>query len=383
MSNMLDYLKWRGDLTFSQDPFNEVDNLIFSVLSYNNFAEIVPESGEAGSISLFNAAKIFKEIKDISAIKELPFLREIPNLLEEASKTKRFKDVELSNYIDIVNVESTKQFAAVVFKVSNDLHIIAYRGTDNSLIGWKEDLQMSFLEEIQSQKAAVEYTDKVMDSIDSKFIFTGHSKGGNLAVYSAAFIDEKLNSRILAIYNNDGPGFQPKIINSKEYKSILSKKNTLLPESSIIGMLLEHAGEYEVVKSSGLAIFQHNPFLWELEGKTFIRKDGLTKESLNINKTIRAWVTQLSNEERADFVESIFQILQKSGAKTIEELNSEKLIVAEAMIKAYGKMDRETKEHLKNTIDLLFKEGRKVIRQSIADDFEAFRTKNRKKEEIK
>jgi len=379
---MLDYLKWRGDLSFSQDPFNEVDNLIFSVLCYNDFGGIVPIVGEDGSIKLCDAAKIFKETKVIDGIKDLPFLKEIPNLLEQAAKTERFKQVELSNYTNIIDGESSKQFSALVFKISENFHVIAYRGTDDSLIGWKEDLQMSFLDEVQSQKESILYTEKVMKTLDSKFILVGHSKGGNLGVYAASFINEKFNSRIDKIYNNDGPGFQPKIINSEEYNSILAKANIFLPESSIIGMLLEHGGNYEVVKSKGVAIFQHNPFLWEIEGKVFIRKEGLTKESLNINKTIRAWVTQLSHEERSDFVESLFEILQKSGAKTIAELNNEKLIMAEAMIKAYGKMDKDTKGHLKNTIDLFFKEGGKVIRQSITEDIEAFRNKNKKKEEV-
>lgn len=380
MGNILDYLKWRGDLSFEQDGFNEVDNLIFSVLCYNDFGEIVPETGDTGNIKLKEAAKIFKETKDISGIKDLPFLKEIPNLLEETAKTERFKDIELSNYIDIIDAESTKQFSATVFKISDKLHIIAYRGTDDSLIGWKEDLKMSFLEELQSQKAAVVYTEKIMDNLNSEFIFVGHSKGGNLGVYSATFIDEKYNPRIHEIYNNDGPGFQPKIIDSKSYNDILSKINTYLPESSIIGMLLEHGGDYTVVKSNGSTIFQHNPFLWELEGNTFIHKEGLTDESLNINKTIRGWVTQLSLEERSNFVESLFEILQKSGAETIGELSNEKLITAQAMVKAYSKMDRTTKDHLRDVIDLLFKEGRKAIKRSITNDIEAFRNKNKKKE---
>lgn len=377
MSNMLDYLKWRGDLSFSKDPFNEVDNLIFSILCYNDFSHIVPGFGEEGYIKLSEAARIFKEKKNTDDIIELPFLREIPNLLEEAAKSQRFKDIELSYYIDKVDIESAKQFAALVFKVSKDLHIIAYRGTDDTLIGWKEDLQMSFLDEVQSQKEAVIYTQKILEEFDSKFILVGHSKGGNLGVYAGSFIDEGLNDKILAIYNNDGPGFQPKVIESKGYINILSKTITYLPESSIIGMLLEHSGEYEVVKSSGLAILQHNPFLWELKGKEFIRKDGLTRESLNINKTIRTWITKLTNEERANFVESLFDILNKSGAETIADLSNEKLLMAEAMIKAYGKMDRATKEHLKTTIDLFFKEGKKVIKESISSDIEAFRARSR------
>lgn len=356
MNNILDYLKWRGDLNFSQDPFNEIDNLIFSILCYNDFGGIVPNLGKIDSIALCDASIILKETKDINNIKELPFLKMATNLLEQASKTKRFKNIKLSNYVDNIDIETTKQFSALVFKIEEGLHIIAFRGTDDSLVGWKEDFQMSFLDKVQSQKEAVLYTEKIMEIIDSKFILVGHSKGGNLAIFAASFIDKKYSSRIYKIYNNDGPGFQHKIINSKEYKNILSKIYNFLPESSIIGMLLEQEGDYEIVKSSALVSMQHNPFLWELEANAFIRKDELTEKSLNINKTIRAWIIQLSNEERADFVDSFFGILQNSGAISITDLNNKKLIME------YLKMDKDTKEHLKNTIELLFEEGRKVLR---------------------
>ena len=128
MSNMLDYLKWRGDLSFSQDPFNEVDNLVFSILCYNDFDGIVPNLGENSSIKLCEAAELFKEKKSTDAIIDLPFLKEIPNLLEQAAKTERFKNIELFNYIDKVDLESVKQFSAVVFRITDYLHIIAYRG---------------------------------------------------------------------------------------------------------------------------------------------------------------------------------------------------------------------------------------------------------------
>lgn len=381
MSNMLDYLKWRGDLSFSQDPFNEVDNLIFSIICYNEFDGIVPKLGDKGTVKLSQAAERFKKEKNIDAIIDLPFLKEIPNLLEQAGKSKRFGETEISNYINIVDLESTKQFSAVVFKIAKDLHVIAYRGTDDSLIGWKEDLQMSFLDEIQSQAESVSYTEKIFKNIKSNFILVGHSKGGNLAVYAGTLLNNKYEKKIHSIYNNDGPGFQPKVVESKEYKDILHKTSTFLPESSIIGMFLEHGGDYEVVKSKGIAILQHNPFLWELLGKTFIRKEELSKDSLNINRTVRGWITQLTNEERADFVEALFEILEKTGAETIADLNNEKFIMAEAMIKAYSKMDKSTKEHLKTTIDLFFKEGKKVIRQSISQEIEAFRSKTWPKDE--
>lgn len=383
MSNIMDYLDWRGDLDFSRDPLNEVDSLILSILSYNDFEGIVPGPGEKETISLREAAEMFKEKKDISHLKDIPFLNEIPDLLHKAAETERFGNLAVTWYINQIDPEATKQFAAVFFKLTNKINYIAFRGTDDSLAGWKEDLQMSFMDEVQSQKEAVAYTGRAIMAMKGDFILGGHSKGGNLAIYAAMKMNELNKSRVIEIYNNDGPGFQPEVVEGEDYRSIRDMIHTLLPESSIVGMLLEHGTYYDIVKSTGLAITQHNPFLWEVAGNGFVLADSLTKESLNINTTIRAWVTQLSKEEKKAFVDALFDVLNETGASSLAELNHERFGAAEAMIKALKTMDPETKDHLKDTIDILFQEARKVIKKSIADDFDSLisRRKSRKKKE--
>ncbi len=372
MGNIADYLDWRGDLSFRQDEFNEVDNLILSVICYNDFGGIVPAPGEEGYIFLKDAAKRFKHEKDISLIEDLPFLNEIPGFLEKAAATKRFGNLKLSSYADQLDQDRAKQFSAMVFTVRDEFHFIAFRGTDDSLAGWKEDLQMSFKEEVQSQKEAVKYTTHVMENYTGEFCMGGHSKGGNLAVYAASMMDGAYKASIIEVFNNDGPGFQHSFITSDGYQEMLDGIVTFLPESSIVGMLLEHLGEYYVVKSSGHGLYQHNPFLWEVLGSEFVYKPGLSDESIRTNDTIKTWLFQLPKDERERFVNLMFEVLQSTGATTFGELNKEKLVAAEAMIKAFKDLDRTAQDHLKSTLQLLFTEGHKTLLKSITEDIGDF-----------
>lgn len=383
MGNIIDYLNWRGDLTFRQDEFNEVDNLILSVLCYNDFKGIVPPIGEKSHILLRDAAAKFKETKDTENLKELPFLKDIPEFMEKAAATRRFGELKLSGYVDQVDIQRIKQFSAMVFTIFDDLHFAAFRGTDDSIAGWKEDLQMSFKEEVHSQREAVKYIKWVMETYSGEFYLGGHSKGGNLAVYASANMEGAYRESILEIFNNDGPGFQPKVVETPGYQAIIEKIVTFLPESSIVGMLLEHGEEYYVVKSSGLAMYQHNPFLWEILGNEFIYKEGLSKDGININKAVRSWLTKLSNEEKEKFVNTLFDILQGTGAKTLSDLNNEKIAAADAMIKALKTLDKETQKQLRSTIDLLFSEGHKTILKSITDDISSILRLGRKKAQRK
>lgn len=379
MSNIIDYLKWRGDLDFNRDPLNEVDSLILSVLSYSDFEGIVPGVGENNTISLREAGLKFKQEKDTNYLEDIPFLGEIPDFLFKAAETQRFGNLPMACFVNKLDVEASKQFAAVLFKLTDDLNFIAFRGTDSSLTGWKEDLQMSFMEEVQSQKEAVTYTEKVMMSQRGEFILGGHSKGGNLAIYAALRMNKLNKSRVIGIYNNDGPGFMSEIAESEEYKSVADRIYTYLPESAIVGMLLDHGSDYEVVKSTGLAFTQHNPFIWEVLGKGFVRADSLSKESLNIDTTIRSWASKLSNDEKKAFVDGIFEVLDETGASSLEELSNEKFKAADAMIRAYKTMDPDIKRHLKDTVDLLFREARNVVRKSITEDIDSFMSRRRQR----
>ena len=376
MNNLMDYLEWRGDLDFDCDGFNEIDNVIMSVLSYVMFDGIVPYVDSQESISLLEVAEMVKNgMNSNAAVGNNPFCKKVPQLLDAAAKTARYANVRLSNYENQIDTELSKQFSAVLFSISPNLHYMAFRGTDNSLVGWQENFQMSFMNEVQAQKQSVIYMNKIMAKTEGRFYIGGHSKGGNLAVYAAIHADQNDYDRIIKVYNNDGPGFLQEIIESEAYQKMLDKISTLIPKSSVIGMLLEHGEEYRVVNSSETGIMQHDALSWEVRGKNFIYEAALTKSSIDINSTIIAWLNQLSMEEREKFVGTAFNIIQATGATTVSELTNEKLGKVDAIIKTYKDLDELTQVNLKKTIELLFGEGQKTLKSSINNEVKVLLSK--------
>lgn len=370
MQNIFDYLDWRGDLSFARDGFNEVDNLIFSVLAYLEYDGIVPSDSEGKSIALAEAGELFCKSQVNESPRDIsnPFFREIPKLLFKAALTARFKDIQVSGYVNQVDHQICNQFSAMVFSLHEKEHFIAFRGTDDSLAGWKEDFQMSFRDEVKAQRDAVSYTEKIAASYQGALYLGGHSKGGNLAVYAAAAMDPKVQARILGVYNNDGPGFLTHVLEQEGYRRILDRIHTFVPKSSVVGMLLEHGEDYITVNSNALSFMQHNAFFWEVRGTRFVYEKGLTKGSKNFNKTVRLWLNQLSMDQRAEFVDALFDILQATGAMTVSDLSLKKLSVANDMIKSYKTLDPVTKSHLKKALKIFFDKTQKVWISSFEAD---------------
>jgi hypothetical protein len=236
---------------------------------------------------------------------------------------------------------------------------------------------MSFRDTVPAQKQAVIYLNRVCPQLKGKLYAGGHSKGGNLAVYAAAYADREVSDRLIAIYNDDGPGFQTKVIQSPGYRRIIDRICTLLPKSSIVGMLLEHSGKYCVIASSETGMLQHNAFSWEVKGPRFVYDKGISKSSLTLNDTLRGWLEQMPLEQREQFVNALFDIVQATGAKTVGELSKEKLAIAIAMTKSFNHLDMRTRLHLINTITLFFKESQKTIRKTIATDIDSLLAKKK------
>jgi hypothetical protein len=362
MYNIFDYLEWRGDLSFAHDGLNEIDNLIFSVLAYLELDKAVPEKPYNNYITISELSmQHSNQIDKLASLDYNPFFKQIPALFHKAAQSTRFRDIRLSNYVNIIDEACAEQFSAVTFSINPELHFIAFRGTDDTLVGWKENFRMSFLDEIPAQKHAVGYMINISACLHGNFYIGGHSKGGNLAVYAAVHAGNNLRKRILAAYNNDGPGFQSKVINSDGYQNMFGKLHTLIPKSSVIGMLLEHAGDYKVISSNETGIMQHNAFSWEVLGKSFAQEQGLTSSSTTLNYTVRAWLDQISMKERSEFVDSLFDGIQATGVNTVEELTRDKLALALSIIKTYKHLDKQTRAHLKKAVEMLFRESRKSI----------------------
>ena len=318
MSNVSDYLKWRGDLDFSQAPFNDVDNLILAQIAYVDFTDIVPAPGSIETITIAEAADTFFDTHDEKEIKKCKsFIGKAPYLLREAAATKRFGSLILTNYVDYVDGGKEEQFAAFHVRIDNRLTYIAFRGTDDTLVGWKEDFNMAFLPVIPSQADAADYVTKLGKSFPGKLLLMGHSKGGNLAAYAGMFCDPEIQKRIERVYPLDSPGFIGNTLESEEYGRIQSRVHKVIPKGSLIGMLLENHGAYSVVESNQMGIMQHDPFSWQVTDGAFHTLEEISSGAKYMNKTLNSWITGMSIDERIRLVDVLYGLLTAGNIENV------------------------------------------------------------------
>lgn len=305
MGDIFDYLIWRGDIRFSQLPLNNVDALIFSALSYIDFDDIVP-SKESESIPLHVVArKVLRLPNDERKFR----VKKDLNLLRMAAETERFGSIELCYYKNVFDVEKETQFAAITFKLDDGSAFLTFRGTDKTIIGWKEDFNMSYQNSIPAQRLARAYVQHFAMKNDVPLRVGGHSKGGNLAMYAASTVDKQVQDRILEVYNHDGPGFREYMLEDEGYLRLLPKIHTFLPQSSIFGVLMVHKEICTIIKSRHVGIMQHDPYNWEIIGKDFIILDEREGDSLFFDNVFDEWLESMTNEERNEFVDSFFDLI--------------------------------------------------------------------------
>ena len=323
MGTVYDYLDWRGDLTFREAPLNEVDCLLFSVISYLNFEGIVPEAHTDGTISIMAAANGFLARYPDPKKQAMGMLipREIVKVFYKMKNTKRFRNVEMKAFVNVIDLEHEIQFSAVTFLLGNGSAVVTYRGTDDTLVGWKEDMNMCFLPVVPAQEKAVTYLHEAAEAYDGRLVLTGHSKGGNLAVYAAVHAERVVRDRITDVFSNDAPGFGKSILNDPVYLEMRPLIRSIVPQSSIVGMLLEHDENYTVVKSRQKNGFlQHNGLSWEIIGGSFVRLKEISSESKNTDRTVNQWIRDMTPEQREEFAEAVYQLFSVEGVKTLTDL---------------------------------------------------------------
>ncbi len=374
MANIFDYLKWRGDLSLRVSPFNEVDNLILSQLAMFDLGGLVPASPLEGSVFLGEAMDAYFEdekraVRPLGAI--IPV--ELVEMGRQVGKSPRFREMKLTGYVNSVDENSEKQFAALTVDLGDRSWYIAFRGTDDTIVGWKEDFNLAFRSPVPSQLAAVEYLERVAAQTQGRLRVGGHSKGGNLAVYAAVKCTPKTKRRIRSVYNNDGPGFSHEFLSLPEYGVMADRITTILPQSSVVGMLFENDQRYHVVKSTENGIMQHNALSWEVLGTQLVRMDALTQESRDISTLLNGWMQDLTLEDRRKLVEGVFQILLSTKATTVTELADDKA----ALVRAVRTADKETRRLLLHYFGILFGKGSKLVIGNLL----AFVTGGNKKEE--
>ena len=346
MANINDYLQWRGDIPINKNyPFNEVDSMVLARFSYLIFSKIQMNKKETiGSIA--EKMKDFKNEEFLyNGDKEL-----ITNL----GKTKRFSKLVVTDYIENVDEEIEKQFGAITILLPKHELYISFLGTDFSINGWKEDFNMSFMDNVPCQIAGREYLEKIANKYKfRKLRIGGHSKGGNVAMYSSITASAKVQKKIIKVYNYDGPGFSKNIINKYETNEIMNKIETYIPQDSIIGRLLNHKEKMSIILSTEKGILQHDIFSWQVIKNDLVKSDSYTTTSENIDKTLTNWIENTTNEQRKIFVNVIFELFYSTNAITFMDITKNLKTSLPMVLEKYKEISSQDKKEVIDMIKLL------------------------------
>ncbi|MBQ4121100.1 MAG: DUF2974 domain-containing protein [Clostridia bacterium] len=361
MTTLLDYLVWRGDLSFSQDPFNEVDNLILAELCYFDFGDVIAK-GE--TVTLENAARRYLKLYPRGTHKlGLMMTPAFDDFLILTAQTKRFSEIKLSFPVNIIKKRPAMQFAAITYELPTKDLYVAFRGTDDHIVAWKESLSLAVKDEIPAHKAAVAYLNAVLQKRSENMYVGGHSKGGNLAMYAALKIDPSDRCRILKIYNNDGPGFRRDQSENEAFLAMKDKLHWTTPYLSVVGAMLEHGENAEVIESSGKGLLlQHDAFTWRVRGNAFVRLPARSEESRKLENAVKAWTEKLGEKEQKHFIDTLYHLLTSSGAETLSEIGEEKIKSAYKATATLFTLKKETRDLVAHALLLFFRERRNAIR---------------------
>lgn len=347
MANMIDYLEWRGDIPFSCSPFNDVDNLLLASLAY-----LMPEKANCSfdSVSIASLSHALDEYIQAFGYIDVQSNR---RMLQLMGSGERFSRVTVNDYRYETDESCEKQFAAMTFYIPDGTAYIAFRGTDNSLVGWKEDFNMAHTCPVPAQSDALYYLQSVCLTTSRTLRVGGHSKGGNLAVYAASYAGQAVQDRIIAVYSNDGPGMNGETVQSEGYRRISPKIISILPEFSVIGMLLYEHERYKTVKSTASGLMQHSAFSWQAERCGFVEVTGLSRASLHIDAVLDQWLFQMPQEERMELVEALFDMAEATDAKTLNDFRGHILKTAGAVLLTIRHFDSPTRHLVWEKVSLL------------------------------
>lgn len=314
LGNLLDYLAWRGELSLEQVPFGAVDGLILAVLAYLPFGELVPEGADR-PVPLGRAAEGWLA---------RPVSRRGGNqnslaLLRALAGAPRFSGMGLCRYADRFIPREETQFAALTILPGDGSACLAFRGTDGTLVGWKEDFNLSFMDVVPAQLEAAGYIQDFAAAFSGPLRLAGHSKGGNLAVAGASLAPVRVRDRIAAVWSFDGPGLNPYLLARPGYQELRTRMFSFVPKSSVVGLLLAHEEPHIVVDSDQEGLFQHDPYSWQVLGPDFVRLEEVTAGSRLIDRTLKNWLAGLTNEQRETVADTLYELLSSGDAKTVRE----------------------------------------------------------------
>lgn len=361
--NIISYVEEYGDYTFVEKPLNDVDSLVLCQFSYLRFDGMVPLVTEnKKSVSLRQLAE-HERFDDL--FQDDLFEKDNRALLQAMLKSKRYRSMKMNSYINITEKEWETQFAAVTFILEGGTIYLAYRGTDVTIVGWKEDFNMAFMSPVPGQEYSAKYINMVTGRWKNAFYVGGHSKGGNLAVYAAMNCKKPVRDRILKIYSMDGPGFRPEVLEKYPYEEVRDRIVKILPHSSLVGMLFERDNGYQVVESRSLGLLQHNAYSWLVEEEHFVYVKQIYEGRKLLDDTINDWVLSLDAKHIQIFVDTLFNVVSATEADNVIQIAADWKKSMNRMKAAIKDVDEETSEMLKEIVKSLFGLFRLRMKQSM------------------
>lgn len=355
MSNILDYISWRGDLPFSSYKLNEIDKLILMRLSYLPFGNLGLKKDSTISIK-----NIMERMQHIS--EEYFIWADDKKLITLLGNSPRFKDLILSDFVEFSDKSLEKQFAAIIINLEENLKVVSFRGTDMSLIGWKEDFNMTFKNNVPSQIEGVYYLNEIGNKYkNSDFILLGHSKGGNIAMYASIYCIDYIKLNIREIVTADSPGLSEEILNDIKYNDIKNKIVSYIPQTSIVGRILELGNDYTVVQSSGKGFMQHDIYTWDIGPTFLIQIKDASKESDFANNVIKEYLNKTTPEDREKFINIVFEVLLSLEVETVTDIPKLLLKNTNKALKKYKNISKEDKLQVEN----MMKQIKDVIIENI------------------
>lgn len=328
MENILDYVCLRKDIDFKARPLNMVDILVLNNLSYVNWDGIVDQD----AVPIHEACdKYLQMYSEQELQKQYSFSMNMPNLVRYLQQSMRYVDVKIQNYKKVYSDEDLIQFNAITVVLPDQTLIVAFGGTDGSITGWKENLLMTYKTDIPCQILAKEYLENVMNGIPEtsfwfglkkkkvypKIFVTGHSKGGNLAMY-AYLKNPNINEHVTKVCSFDGSGFIDGFWDS--YTDV-SKITNYIPKGSIIGRLLNHKENVKIMDACQSGLAQHDTFMWSVDVNDFVYLDELSHESDEVLNSIDALLFSRPLDEREHYTKLIGDFFDRMHIYTIADLS--------------------------------------------------------------
>ncbi len=352
MGTILDYLKEYGDYSLEEKPFSDVDSLVLCQFVYLKFDGLVPGPGEEhGAVT----------VQELAAHPDYDHLygderyrKYNTALFQKIYKSRRFGTMKLWNYVNLIEPEQETQFSAVVFGLSEELSYVGFRGTDESIVGWKEDLNLAFSEPVPGQRLSVSYLEQAAQTIQSGLYVGGHSKGGNLAVYASMNCSAGVRERIDRIYDHDGPGFRPEVRQKSAYEEIAGRIYKTVPRSSCVGMLLYTEENYKVVESKTIGLAQHNPYTLLIRDDNFKIVEEIRAGRKFMDQALNEWILSLDQEQMHTFVDTLYRVVQASETDNLIDFTANWLKSIHKIGTALKEVDRDTADVIVQIMRALF-----------------------------